>query len=342
MAERQGEALVDGAGALDEQGDGAIGQRLRRRQPRLGDGQRLDAQHPLGREPKRRLAGDEQAEAGRALVQRLAETGDAGEQVLGVVEREQHRQRRERRDQGRQRLAVTDVHAEGGGEGAGQRIGIGDLGQLDPAHALRIGVATGGEEVLREQRLAETAGADHADQTMPLDQRSQRAQVVVAAVQRRQLDRQVGALRRHLRRRALSRASRQDDDVGRGRVVVRLQRCDEAIAAPRHRRDQVAAEHLAQGADLRREVVLLHHEPGPDDVHQGVLADQLAGPLGQRQQQVEGAAADDCRHAVDEQAPLARLQLEAAEAHRRLRHRAHVATARPAFRRLEKAFSAIS
>jgi hypothetical protein len=146
----EGEALVDGAGALGEQRHGAEAERLLGRQRGIGNRERVDAQDALGGEPERRLAGDEQAQPGRALVQRLAERGDAREQVLGVVEREQHGQGRERGDEGGEGVAVTDVDAEGGGERAGQRVGIGDLGQLDPAHALRIGGATGGEEVLRE------------------------------------------------------------------------------------------------------------------------------------------------------------------------------------------------
>jgi hypothetical protein len=97
----------------------------------------------------------------------------------------------------------------------------------------------------------------------------------------------------------------------------------------------------------RREVVLLHHEPGPDEVHQGVLADQLAAPLHQGEQQVEGAAAERRRHAVDEEALLLRLQLEAAEAQAAPngRRRGIELMAPPrgrVFRRLEKAFRAPS
>ena len=48
-----------------------------------------------------------------------------------------------------------------------------------------------------------------------------------------------------------------------------------------------------------------------------MLADQLAGPLGQRQQQVERAAAERRGLAVHQQAAFVGLQLETAEAQRR-------------------------
>jgi hypothetical protein len=67
---------------------------------------------------------------------------------------------------------------------------------------------------------------------------------------------------------------------------------------------------------LRGEIVLLHDETGPDEVHQRALADEAAGPLRQCQQHVERARTDGDRLAVDEQTTLDRLQLEAAEAKR--------------------------
>ena len=45
---------------------------------------------------------------------------------------------------------------------------------------------------LRDARLADAAGADDADQAVLLQQRAHRLDIVVAAVQQRQLGRQVG------------------------------------------------------------------------------------------------------------------------------------------------------
>jgi hypothetical protein len=61
--------------------------------------------------------------------------------------------------------------------------------------------------MLRQQGLADAAGADEADQPVSVEQRDQRLQLVVAAEQGRQLDRQVRAQRRGAR----------PGPVGRGR-----------------------------------------------------------------------------------------------------------------------------
>jgi hypothetical protein len=175
--------------------------------------------------------------------------------------------------------------------------------------------------MLREQGLADAARADDADQPVAIDQPGQRLQLAGAPEQGGELGGQMGAQRcgdgggavaagRRRRRRSARRRSR-------GGRRGRFERRDKAIAASGDGRDHVAADHLSQRADLRGEVVLLHHEARPDEVHQRVLADQLAGPLGQRQQQVERAATERSRRAVHEQAALVGLQFETAEAQRR-------------------------
>ena len=243
-------------------------------------------------------------------MQRLAQVGHSGEEMLGVVQRQQHRQRRHRSGQRRQRLAMADVDAEGGRHGSRQVGRIGQVRELDPAHALRIGLAMRGEQVLRQQGLADAARADDADEAVAVEQRGQRIQFVGAPEQGGQLGRQVGAQPRRTRRQTILGGRR-----GRcRRRGGRLDRRHEAIAAPRNGGDQVVAQDLAQGADLRGQVVLLHHEPRPDKVHQHVLADQLAGPLGQRLQQVERAPPERRRRPVHEQATLVGLQFETAEA----------------------------
>ena len=98
-------------------------------------------------------------------------------------------------------------------------------------------------------------------------------------------------------------------------------RAGEAVAAPGNGGDQVAPQHLAQAGHLHREVGLLHHQPGPHLLEQLALGQQLAGSRGHREQQVERACAQGGRDAIDEQAALARLQLEAAEAEARGGHR---------------------
>src|SRR5215831_14224034 len=75
-------------------------------------------------------------------------------------------------------------------------------------------------------------------------------------------------------------------------------------------------EQLAQAADLRRDVVLLDHNAGPDEIEQLVLRDQPITTLCQREQQVEGACAQRDIRAINSQQALGRTDLEVAEPQR--------------------------
>ena len=131
------EMAVEGAHPLDEERHRSEAQRLHGRQPAIGQRQRVNPQHLLGGEVQRGLAGDEQAQTRRRGVKRMAQRGHVGEQVLGVVQREQHRQRSRRSHQRGRGVARAAVDAQGGGHRAGQRLGIGNASELDPADAVR-------------------------------------------------------------------------------------------------------------------------------------------------------------------------------------------------------------
>ena len=77
----------------------------------------------------------------------------------------------------------------------------------------------------------------------------------------------------------------------------------ELVASPGHRLDQVAArpEGLAQTRNLALQPVFLDDPARPDLAQQLVLADHNPWRLDQRQQQVEGAAAEPYRAAFVEQ-----------------------------------------
>jgi hypothetical protein len=64
------------------------------------------------------------------------------------------------------------------------------------------------------------------------------------------------------------------------------------------------------------QVVFLDHQPGPDDFQQFVLADHPLTPIGQGDEQVEGAGPQLGRHAVHQQLPGLWLHDEAAEGER--------------------------
>ncbi len=72
-----------------------------------------------------------------------------------------------------------------------------------------------------------------------------------------------------------------------GRLAVQPRR--EPITAPRHRVDDAAAQQLAQCRDVHLQVVALHHQAGPDGMHQLALAEHAVPVQGQREQHIESA-----------------------------------------------------
>jgi hypothetical protein len=189
----QREPAVDRVRALREQRDRAELQRLRRGQHLARHGQRPEAKDALAAEPKGRLACDDDTQRGRGVDQLRGEPGDVVEQVLGIVEREQHLERRHRAEEGGDRLAVTGLDAERRGDRAGQRGRLRHRRELDPAHALRIRVAPRVQQVLRQKRFADSARAHDAHEPVTVHQRAERIQLVRASEQRRQPGGQVRA-----------------------------------------------------------------------------------------------------------------------------------------------------
>ena len=87
----------------------------------------------------------------------------------------------------------------------------------------------------------------------------------------------------------------------------------EPVATSRNRRQRARPQQLAQRRDLHLQVVLLDHQARPDERQQLVLRYQPARTRDQHHQQIERPRAQRHRLAVREQAPLGRLQREAAE-----------------------------
>ncbi len=180
------EAAIERDDALDEQGHRAVVVRTRRRQRLIRHAQRTDAEHAFRGELERRLACDDDAQARGALVQRAHQLRDTVEQMFGVVERQQHLERRQRREQLRERRAGSTLHSERGRDRRRQHRGIADLRELDPAHAVRVGAAPRLQQVLRQQRLADATGTHERDHAMCIDERAETGQVVAAPDHRRQ------------------------------------------------------------------------------------------------------------------------------------------------------------
>ena len=75
----------------------------------------------------------------------------------------------------------------------------------------------------------------------------------------------------------------------------------------------MVTEHLAQRDDLHLQVVLLDDEAGPHDVKELVLGHRSIASFDERQQGVEGAAAELHRHVVRCEQPCIRIQPERRE-----------------------------
>ena len=74
----------------------------------------------------------------------------------------------------------------------------------------------------------------------------------------------------------------------RSRVVTaRRNRQVQAVAESRHRADRARAEHAPEARDLRRKVVLIDDEAGPDPIQQRRFRDEAALVFHQHEQEVE-------------------------------------------------------
>src|SRR5438309_4446406 len=99
-----------------------------------------------------------------------------------------------------------------------------------------------------------------------------------------------------------------------GQLFVRTEYRGEPIASPGNGGYRLRSEDLAQGADLHLKVVLLHHQPGPDQLEQLLLGDQALAPLDQGEQNVQRPRPQRYRQPFREQLPGSWVELEPAEA----------------------------
>ena len=183
-------------------------------------------------------------------------------------------------------------------------FGFTDRRQVDEPRAVGEIAQPALRALQRQARLAATADAGERQQP------GLRQQPFEIGQRGRRADEARALLRQVVRRLRRSRRS--------GRPMARrwVERRGELVAPPGHGGDHVRTEQLAQAADLRGDVVLLHHDPGPDQVEQFLLGDQPFAPLGQRQQQVEGACTHGGGLALHAHEPLGRAYLKTAEAQR--------------------------
>src|SRR5438046_5903049 len=99
-----------------------------------------------------------------------------------------------------------------------------------------------------------------------------------------------------------------------GQCFVRAECRGEPIPSAGNGGYRLRSEDLAQGADLHLKVVLLHHQPGPDQLKQLLLGDQALAPLDQGEQNVQRPRPQRYRQPFSEQLTGGRIELEPAEA----------------------------
>ena len=113
-----------------------------------------------------------------AVAERGDEVAHAGQQVFAVVEHEQLRAGAEQRSAGRQDVAVNDVQVERRSERLGDGGWVGDRCERHDGDV----VGSGGD-LRRQGGLADTAGAEHGDQSLVGEQSLHRRQLGVATPQ---------------------------------------------------------------------------------------------------------------------------------------------------------------
>ena len=286
VVRRQREPGAVLADALDQQlHRGHLAQLIGLRIGRAGHVQRRHAPHHLARDAQRLAAGVQQLQLRQRPQQPRGQIGATFHQVLAVVQHQQGVEAVKALVQSLQwRHAAVDA-PHGIGQRLGQQGGVAQRIQGHPPDATGVLPANRFGQRQRQPCLACTACA-HQCQATGRWQQGPRLRHRRGSTQqrcRRRGQPAPGAGRRHPGARWL----------GRRRIACSLldQRRREAVAATRHRGDDLVAERLAQGADLHRQVALFHHQARPDQGQQFAFANDAIAAFDQGQQQVEGASA---------------------------------------------------
>ena len=301
-----------GLGAFDEQLAGRIVEQRVDRQQGAGRcrSQRWQAPCDLAGHTQRFTAGRECASAGAAAQHLFGKRGAGLDQVLTVVEDQQHAAPAQKFQQGvEQRPGGLFVHVQRAGHRADDQSGVGDGGEFDDADTVReIGRQMVGD-LERHPGLAHSASAHECQQVRAAQQREHRRHVVLASDERRLVGGQVvddGGDRQICRR-----CSNRCRCGRRGDALV--EHLAKTVAPPGHRQHRVGTEHLSQAGDVLAQVVLVDHQTGPDDIQKFIVRHNPVAPFDQHQQQVIGPGTDGQRLAVAQQQPLRWAQFEAVE-----------------------------
>ncbi len=176
------EASVGRLRTVDEEGDRAVREGLRPIHRTVGKRQTAEPKHALGFDAERHLAGDDDVQGGRGVHQLSSQAGHRIDEVLDVVEREQHLARGDRIGQAACGVAGAELDAEGRRDDERQCRFVTTLHsrEVDEGGAL----PARRQQVPHEVRLADAARSDDADDAMLLRERPQGDEPVLASDQR--------------------------------------------------------------------------------------------------------------------------------------------------------------
>jgi hypothetical protein len=294
-------------GAVDEQRDGGAGRAARGVTGRR-DRERVDRALHLPARRQRLPARGEDAQVRTALEEALDQERAGVDQVFAVVEHQEHRPVAEMTEElvlARRRGRVA--HTQCGQHRVGHELGVGDAGQPDEADAVRVVVRHRSRHLERQAGLPHAAGSGDGEQPVVLEQARDPAEVLLAAEERGEPERE--PVRR--RRPAAVRNRRSPGVASRCRQLRALLE-DRLPEVP-----QLGPGHQAEfgvqcvaGALVGRESVRLparpverQHQAGMEPLPQGVsrderlqVGDHLGVPAGRQLQ-------------VDERLPGGQLEL---------------------------------
>ena len=194
----QREVFDDRGYALDEQLHGGESRRLRGRQSgrRLRAAERSEAVLAFARYPERLPAGRQDVDARRSAEKRRRQAGRRVNDVLAIVEQQQHPIVPEGGDQAGKRIFGADFQAEHGRNRARHQARVAERRQIDQPDAVLISADHALGDGEGDRGLADAAGPDDRHQALARKLRDERRHRFLAADHPRYRERQIVRRRR--------------------------------------------------------------------------------------------------------------------------------------------------
>ncbi len=221
--------------------------------------------------------------------------GHFGDHVLAAVQHQQQPTLADVRGEGRQRAQVA-LQAGGVRDGAAHQRLAGRRRQIHVADVVREVRGAGLRARDGDGGLADAAGADDGHQTALQQSRADEREFALAAHHGRRQRRQRAGVRRRRERCRTHRTPRvrvrQELDAGHERVPLVGGVDDVACAI------HAVAQRLAHRDHVEAQAALVDDDVAPHPLDQLLLADDAAGVVNQRDEEVERAPAEPHRRAV--------------------------------------------